>query len=53
MRLVNNPVVIIADMMNDTPNKERIEMTSAMRSGMNFHQERNILEINPHHPMIQ
>lgn len=52
-RLVNHPVVIIADMMNDTPNRERIEMASAMKSSINFHQEKNILEINPHHPTIQ
>ena len=52
-RLVNHPAVIIADMMNDTPNRERIDLGSAMKSSINFHQERNILEINPHHPMIQ
>lgn len=53
LRLVNNPVVIIADMMNDTPNKERIELGSALKSNMRFHQEKNIMEINPHHPLIQ
>ncbi len=52
-RLVNHPTVIIADMMNDTPNKERIEMGSALKSNIRFHQEKNILEINPHHPLVQ
>ena len=52
-RLVSSPVVIIADMMNDTPNKERLELASTMKSTLSYHKERNILEINPYHPLIQ
>lgn len=53
LRLVNNPAVIVADMMNDTPNKERIELGSAMRTNLFRHSEKNTLEINPYHPLIQ
>ena len=53
LRLVDNPVVIVADMMNDTPNRERLESASSMRSNMKYHKEKNILEINPHSPIIQ
>lgn len=52
-RLVSSPVVIIADMMNDTPNRERLELASTMKSTLSYHKERNILEINPYHPLIQ
>jgi len=52
-RLVDQPVVIVADMMNDTPNRERIEAASSMRSQVKYHKEKNILEINPHAPIIQ
>lgn len=52
-RLVDQPVVIVADMMNDTPNKERIEAASSMRLQIKYHKEKNILEINPHAPIIQ
>lgn len=40
-------------MMNDTPNRERLEAASSMRSSMKYHKEKNILEINPHSPVIQ
>jgi HSP90 family molecular chaperone len=52
-RLVDQPVVIVADMMNDTPNRERIEAASSMRTQNKYHKEKNILEINPHAPIIQ
>lgn len=50
---MDQPVVIVADMMNDTPNRERIEAASSMRSQVKYHKEKNILEINPHAPIIQ
>lgn len=53
MRLVNNPVVIVADMMNETPNRERLEAASSMKTTSHYHKEKNILEINPHAPIIQ
>lgn len=53
MRLVDTPVVIVADMMNDTPNRERLESASSMRANIKYHKEKNILEINPHSPLIQ
>lgn len=53
MRLVDTPVVIVADMMNDTPNRERLEAASSMKAGAKYHKEKNILEINPHSPLIQ
>lgn len=43
MRLVDNPVVIVADMMNDTPNRERIDSASSMKAGNKYHKEKNIL----------
>ena len=52
-RLVDSPVVIIADMMNDTPNRERLDLASTTKSTLSYHKERNILEINPYHPLIQ
>lgn len=53
LRLVDTPVVIVADMMNDTPNRERLEAASSMRTNAKYHKEKNILEINPHSPLIQ
>lgn len=53
LRLVDSPVVIVADMMNDTPNRERLESASSMKSNTRYHKEKNILEINPHSPLIQ
>jgi HSP90 family molecular chaperone len=54
MRLVDEPVVIVADMMNDTPNRERLESAASMKgAGTKYHKEKNILEINPHAPIIQ
>jgi len=53
LRLVDSPVVIVADMMNDTPNRERLESASSMRANIKYHKEKNILEINPHSPLIQ
>ena len=53
LRLVDSPVVIVADMMNDTPNRERLESASSMKSNTKYHKEKNILEINPHSPLIQ
>lgn len=53
LRLVEEPVVIVADMMNDTPNRERLEAAASMKANMKYHKERNILEINPHAPIIQ
>lgn len=53
LRLVDSPVVIVADMMNDTPNRERLEAASSMRANIKYHKEKNILEINPHSPLIQ
>lgn len=52
-RLVDQPVVIVADMMNDTPNRERIEAASSMRVQQKYHKEKNVLELNPHAPIIQ
>jgi len=53
LRLVDNPVVIVADMMNDTPNRERLEAAASMKAQTRYHKEKNILEINPHAPIIQ
>lgn len=53
LRLVEEPVVIVADMMNDTPNRERLEAAASMKAGSRYHKEKNILEINPHAPIIQ
>lgn len=53
LRLVDNPVVIVADMMNDTPNRERLEAAASMKANTRYHKEKNILEINPHAPIIQ
>lgn len=44
LRLVDEPVVIVADMMNDTPNRERLESAASMKaSGGRYHKEKNIL----------
>lgn len=43
MRLVDSPVVIVADMMNDTPNKERIEAATAMKNTLQYNKEKNVL----------
>jgi HSP90 family molecular chaperone len=40
-------------MMNDTPNRERLEAATSMKAGNRYHKEKNILEINPHAPIIQ
>lgn len=53
LRLVEEPVVIVADMMNDTPNRERLEAAASMKANTKYHKEKNILEINPHAPIIQ
>ena len=53
MRLVDEPVVIVADTMNDTPNRERLEAAASMKGSGRYHKEKNILEINPHAPIIQ
>ena len=53
LRLVDSPAVIVADLSNDTPNRERLEGATAMRANNRYHKERNILEINPHTPVIQ
>ena len=53
MRLLEEPVVIVADMMNDTPNRERLEAAASMKANTRYHKEKNILEINPHAPIIQ
>jgi HSP90 family molecular chaperone len=53
LRLVSSPAVIVADMMNDTPNRERLTEASSMKANNRYHKEKNILEINPHSPLIQ
>ena len=53
LRLVNNPVTIVADMNNATPNRERLEEAAALRQKQRYGKEKNVMEINPHHPMIQ
>ena len=53
LRLVDSPAVIVADMMNDTPNRERLTEASSMKAKTRYHKEKNILEINPHSPLIQ
>ena len=53
LRLVDEPVVIVADTMNDTPNRERLEAAASMKNTGRYHKEKNILEINPHAPIIQ
>ena len=53
LRLVDAPAVIVADMMNDTPNRERLQEASSMKANARYHKEKNILEINPHSPLIQ
>jgi len=40
-------------MMNDTPNRERLEAAASMKAQTRYHKEKNILEINPHAPIIQ
>lgn len=52
-RLVEQPVVIVADMLNDTPNRERIDSASSMKASQRYQKEKNILELNPHAPIIQ
>lgn len=53
LRLVNNPVAIVADLSNSTPNRERLEEAAALRANVKYGKEKNILEINPHDPIIQ
>lgn len=53
LRLVNNPVTIVADLNNATPNRERLEEAAALRQQYRYGKEKNVMEINPHHPMIQ
>ena len=43
LRLVNNPVAIIADANNPTPNRERLEEASALRQQFNYGKRQNIL----------
>ena len=45
--------MIVADTMNDTPNRERLEAAASMKANTRYHKEKNILEINPHAPIIQ
>jgi len=40
-------------MSSPTPNRERIDEAAALRQQFNYGRNKNILEINPHHPMIQ
>lgn len=40
-------------MMNDTPNRQRLEAAASMKASVKYHKEKNILEINPHAPLIQ
>lgn len=37
LRLVDEPAVIVADTMNDTPNRERLESAASMRSNTRYH----------------
>lgn len=53
LRLVNNPVTIVSDLTSPTPNRERIDEAAALRQNFGYGRNKNILEINPHHPMIQ
>lgn len=53
MRLIDTPVVIVADMSNDTPNRQRIDALTSMKSNMRYQREKDIMEINPHSPIIQ
>lgn len=46
-------MTIVADLSNPTPNRERIDEAAALRQNFNYGRNKNILEINPHHPMIQ
>ena len=43
MRLVNYPALVVADMMNDTPNRERIDAATAMKANMHYTREKNVL----------
>lgn len=36
-----------------TPNRERIEEAAALRSNFGYGKSKTIMEINPHHPIIQ
>ncbi len=40
-------------MMNDTPNRQRLQAAASMKANVKYHKEKNILEINPHAPLIQ
>lgn len=46
-------MTIVADISSPTPNRERIDEAAALRQQFNYGRNKNILEINPHHPMIQ
>jgi HSP90 family molecular chaperone len=43
LRLVNNPVAIVADLNNNTPNRERLEEAAALRVKPHYAKEKNIL----------
>lgn len=53
LRLVNNPAIIVSDSINPTANRERIDEAAALRQNFNYGRNKNVMEINPHHPMIQ
>ena len=50
---MNSPVAIVADMNNNTPNRERLEEAAALKQQFKYGKEKNVLEINPHAPVIQ
>lgn len=43
MRLVDNPVTIVADITSATPNRERIEEAAALSNKMRYGKEKNIM----------
>ncbi len=53
LRLTESPATIVTDMSNQTPNRERLEEAAALRSKLRYGREKNIMELNPHHPMVQ
>lgn len=37
LRLVDSPVTIVADTMNDTPNRERLDTATSMKPQTHYH----------------
>ena len=53
LRLVDHPVVVVADMNGETPNSERLQEAAALGGRDRYRKDKKVLEINPQHPTIQ